>query len=841
MARDIDGGRAVVEVDAALDQKSVRKVARELKASLAAVDTSFKVEAELSKQSLAQVRRDLRAGLANVNVNIGVSITKKSLTDLRRQISTMLSKAFQINIAVSKANLARIKTEIREALQSETAVGVHVPKGDLVALRAAIKAAIPKEERVKVNLDISAFDKLATTMGRLFGRGARNNFFNLTGILVEGTIRGVIALGGAIQKIAGFFTDFGKAAVKAFENGAGAAASMAAGFAATGVNLPALGISLGVVAVALGAVLAVAGPLVATLFSLAGAAIAVGTALTGALVGGAVVAVAAMGPLVAIVGSLAAAWLLASKNQKDAFKQMIQDAVLDKLKDTILEANEVLIEGLGPSLETVGDVLARFKPAILGVASSLNILGEEIADSLDSKEFAAFQKSINEELPRDTLKLGRILSDTFAGFGGTMVALQPAVDQFLGRLGETMQNFNDFANSAEGKASLSEFFLQAEEALGSLGGLIKDTGALFAEMFNGAAGDEGISLIDSFAGKIRDLTDYMKANPGKVREFFEGASDVARSVGNAIVFIVQELGKLNTEGNRDAAELYFAGLAGAAKLAVVALRSVAFVLDHVTNAFGAYIELKGKASNNTELQDMGRALRNLGSDATLTGADIKFLQEDISNLKLQGSFKLNADSSTITVATEEAKKLLVESGILARYPEIEIKVDSKSVTDAGKELDTTKGKVDNLDGSTATINVKVKASIDKLVQDVLDTFGGGIFADASGGVMKAGKQIAGGTPIKMASGGIVVRPTFFGNVLTGEDGPEAIVPLRRPLSQVHDSVRDLSAVAQGKAGGGSTEVTNIFNISNVGATDSLVSELNWWAKYGAPTSSLRAR
>jgi hypothetical protein len=49
-----------------------------------------------------------------------------------------------------------------------------------------------------------------------------------------------------------------------------------------------------------------------------------------------------------------------------------------------------------------------------------------------------------------------------------------------------------------------------------------------------------------------------------------------------------------------------------------------------------------------------------------------------------------------------------------------------------------------------------------------------------------------------ASGGIVTGPT---RALVGEAGPEAIIPLNRPLSQVDPSVRALSALLQGQTDG----------------------------------------
>lgn len=72
-----------------------------------------------------------------------------------------------------------------------------------------------------------------------------------------------------------------------------------------------------------------------------------------------------------------------------------------------------------------------------------------------------------------------------------------------------------------------------------------------------------------------------------------------------------------------------------------------------------------------------------------------------------------------------------------------------------------------------------------------------------------------------AAGGIASTPTLS---IWGEAGPEALVPLSRPLSQVDPSVRALSAVAQGMApvvssltagGGGKSTVTGPSRVVNI--------------------------
>lgn len=56
-------------------------------------------------------------------------------------------------------------------------------------------------------------------------------------------------------------------------------------------------------------------------------------------------------------------------------------------------------------------------------------------------------------------------------------------------------------------------------------------------------------------------------------------------------------------------------------------------------------------------------------------------------------------------------------------------------------------------------------------------------------------QMQGNNNARFASGGTLHGPRY---ILAGEAGPEAIVPLRRPLNQVDPSVRWLSAIAQGR-------------------------------------------
>lgn len=111
----------------------------------------------------------------------------------------------------------------------------------------------------------------------------------------------------------------------------------------------------------------------------------------------------------------------------------------------------------------------------------------------------------------------------------------------------------------------------------------------------------------------------------------------------------------------------------------------------------------------------------------------------------------------------------------------------------------------------------IKGFINSLKKPIDDAIGwfASLFGAANSAQDKAGSasRSGGNRRPELAAGGILRRATA---VIAGEAGPEAYVPLNRPLSQVNPDVRWLSAIAQGKAaapvvtaGDGGGRVVNI--------------------------------
>lgn len=126
---------------------------------------------------------------------------------------------------------------------------------------------------------------------------------------------------------------------------------------------------------------------------------------------------------------------------------------------------------------------------------------------------------------------------------------------------------------------------------------------------------------------------------------------------------------------------------------------------------------------------------------------------------------------------------------------------AKCATDA---VDALRVAIDRLHDKSVAIRTTETTTVNRV--------GGASRLNRYGGIMAGGQQIAGGEAFAFARGGILDRPTFFGNVLAGEAGPEAIVPLIGSLANVDASVRDLAVYARGMSGyGGGT--TNIKSVS----------------------------
>lgn len=415
-------------------------------------------------------------------------------------------------------------------------------------------------------------NRASDSIGRLFGRGARNDFINLVGA----TVRGIALMTARL-------VEFGLRTKVVFSEGARESGNFLGGFTAlarvAGTKIAELG-KLLVSPKGLAGFLVIAplishavGALSSIFIGLGGALTGIGSAVVGALVGGLGILAGLLLPITAGVGGLVTAILLMDDATKQALKQSIKPFV-DQMKVLGTVLSKHAFATLQQDAKDLGKAFKDpvFKNFASEIGFGLNRVRENFVNAFQSEKFKNFFKELGDNFERQLVDMSNIVIKFGSGFGDVFLAMQPAIDRFLDRLLKVGDEFVRFTSSAGGQAALSGFFLRAEAALASIGNLAVSVGRAFAVMFNLGGASAGISLIDSLRGKIEQFVKFMRANPQSVANFFASAVQIGRDFGNVVGALIKLFADLNTEANRNIAHLILQSIAGAIRLIGGALK-----------------------------------------------------------------------------------------------------------------------------------------------------------------------------------------------------------------------------------------------------------------------------
>lgn len=491
--------------------------------------------ADFQRQLAAQAERDHRQTLANL----------RAVTAQAEQLSRLVERN-RNNFILTTAEVEHFRAEVERltpALQ-----------------RAFDEDVIDARTFERLNRDLTEFNerlqhtdvvanrfnlsmrRVADRTGRVFGRGSRNDFLNFIGAFTRGftlLIGAASEFGLRVGRI--FLQGFSQAA----EQGAGLLGRLAAGFGALGARAAAaLRVfatpqGLAALVVGLPVVINLVGTLASLFVSLAGAATAVALAVGGALVGAIGILGALLLPVTFGIGGLVAAILSLDDASKQALKTAIKPFT-DQMKILGQEVAKHAFAGLEQDARKLGVAFRdpAFKTFARDIGEGLAEVRRQLVIAFTSDNFKEFLQKIGPQIKQQLGSLTDTAIELGGALGGVFLAIQPAVDTFLGRLNGVITRFNVWANSTAGQAKLTEFFNRAEAALASIGRLAEEVGRAFAVMFNLGGGDAGIALIDSLTGKVRQFINFMRSNPQAVREFFADAVEIGRAFGTVIERVI---------------------------------------------------------------------------------------------------------------------------------------------------------------------------------------------------------------------------------------------------------------------------------------------------------------
>lgn len=518
----------------------------------------------IRKQLTSTEGRDIADAMTNLltqGIQEGTIKNKQALSDLLAD-----EQKFTRLRAAAIKDLTRLEAEAHtEALKLNREFDIQRQRALLLEKSMGDLNVRFHEFRIRTN-------RASDTIGRVFGRGARNDFINLVGATVRG-----------IALMTSRFVEFGLRVGHVFSEGARESGSFFGGLTAVmgaaGTRILALG-RLIASPQGLAALLVIAplvahaiGGLVSVFVGLGGALTAVGTAALGGLIGGLGILAGLLLPVIAGVGGLTAAILLMDDATKTALKQSIKPFV-DQMKALGKTFSEHAFATLEQDAKDLGEAFKDpvFKNFASEIGFGLNRVRENFVNAFQSEKFKNFFKEMGDNFERQLIAMSEIVIKFGSGFGDVFLAMQPAIDRFLDRLLKVGDEFVKFTSSAGGQAALSGFFLRAEAALASVGRLAVSVGRAFAVMFNLGGASAGISLIDSLRGKIEQFVKFMRANPQSVENFFASAVQIGQDFGNIIGNLIQLFADLNTEANRNIAHLFLAGIAKAINLISLAFK-----------------------------------------------------------------------------------------------------------------------------------------------------------------------------------------------------------------------------------------------------------------------------
>lgn len=619
--------------------------------------------------------------------------------------------------------------------------------------------------RIGDNLDVMG-DKI----GLVFGKRSRSEFLNIFGRVMQGVVETAGRLFKAFGSLFGLISGAG---VKAFET-AGDAAGEAAGsmtkasgaLTEVGSAAAGAGASLGPLAVAvIPAVIVAAGALFLALqvaasavMLLTGAVIALAAALSFALVGAAAAAYGALLPLIAILGVGILAFTNMSKEAKSAFK-VVKDAFGDLGK---VAAGE-LFKNASADAKQFSGVLRALTPVVREIAGWMRGFGEAMLDAISGPGGRRFVAFLQRVLPGMLASIQNIALNTGKFLADLFVAATPLARDFLGwlqgiteALGDSGDKVKTFSEQAGGinrpvgdtKSGLVGFLDRARESLKSVGGFIKEVLGLIGDLL-GAGQDTGNTLFDDMTEQVRKFREFLRKakEDGSLQKFFEDAKEIARQLGRAARKAGELMDKLDTPESRKNL-----------KLILEILNKTIAVLGFIFWLFGKIQGIiERQVHDIMTLRDairngLGKAwdfIRQKAAQAvewirSKWEAFTRWLSGLPGRLSWEGAFK--------TAATIAVNAVL---GVFTTLP--------------GQIVDLFRGLGGLIGDAIGSIDID--------------------WPDPPGWLSKLDPR-----GLFSASGGIFLGPQAR---IIGEAGPEAVVPLARPLNQVDPAVRALSAFAQG--------------------------------------------
>jgi len=497
--------------------------------------------------------------------------------------------------------------------------------------------------------------------------------------------------------------------------------------------------------------------------------------------------------------------------------QMFQTAMETTIPNSLANLGTGLasvVQGLLSIFSAVGPVLEEMSAAFADWAKGW---GEMMQESAESGELTATFERMKESFDA-VLGLVGALSGALSTL---FTAGAPAGNALLGHLTGLLDKWNEWMQSVEGQTALQDWFANGQVIFMALLDLLGQLGPVLAALVTPEAVASLVTFMDSLGqalpilGEILALVGDLQvlnilaaalgAISAVLMPLMPILSEVASTIGTALLEGVEKLAPKFAElGTNLGPLLVYLG-----ELIAVILPPLIDLIIAVVDVVNGWVEIMNALAGATEDNQgafkvwsdvIGAVFKVVGGIIVASTQMWSGILKAIAAL-LKGDF-----SGAWKILEDTVKDVLASLGI--DFDDL-VQWFLDMSTGAEKALSEIGGFFEDM---ATNIGNAIQDAIG-WIQDAIGWFGSlfGAANDAGNAMSGARGRSSvgdGGGAVPLASGGVLWGRT---KALMGESGPEAVVPLRRNLSQVDPSVRWLSALAQGKypalaSGGVSTGV-----------------------------------
>lgn len=365
-----------------------------------------------------------------------------------------------------------------------------------------------------------------------FGKGARNDFIHGFGVMIGLLNKAVLVVPKVVEGFAGLIGG----------GGGGGGASLAK----LGEMAGAAGTSLIGVAIALAAIIAVSSIAAALISGIAAALIA--------LAGSAVFAAAAVGGIALALGPVLAGGVavgIAALTHLDKETKGVAKSLGKTFGDLGKSAGEAIGPGLRRAMRLLTPAVKGLEPLFDATARAMGRVATGWARITRGKAFEDFKSTMVTFLPNAIEDLGKAAGNFGEGMLGVFQSLAPLANDFFDWLVRITGRFDRWANSKAGQETLRNFWEDAKESAKAVGKFILAAADAFGTLASKGK-DTGDTLFDKMTAQLEDLTAWLEdpKNQKSIRDFFENGKNTAIELGETIDRLGTLLDDLDTEESR---------------------------------------------------------------------------------------------------------------------------------------------------------------------------------------------------------------------------------------------------------------------------------------------------